>query len=525
MCNFIIMVWGTCMITLKQRFKHLKFNGLTFVTSVLFIILMALLIRRQLELRFLVEWGDESETIVVTKMMAAGYRLYSEVYNNHGPLVFLPGFMISRMGNYGIATYRWIPIVLQWLTLISIYLSPLFKNHLQRIFATSLSGVIIVLFMPLFYGHTYLYQTMSGLFMIIIFSQYALPVLTDKPLNFINIMIGNLLVFSLPFLAVTNLPFAILIFVISLRLKNVKAIVSGAIIALIINFGFLLVYGSWDGYIAYHYYLNSTVLYSGKGIEAFIKTILDFYSKNLTHFITLLIILLATMKLSLKGSWIHHLANLMLIPMFISLVIRGGLVLTLSGLIYLYALVGLSLVFFDVEFIESDQIKQFVQLLPLYGVLLVSIYIFYLPQQADNYYYEFLPETEFSRIVTRITEPDEKILALSFRSYEYLVADRLPASTHFIYLSIQAKYNQKPYKDIYVSIVDDVKKNRPKAMIIDEWNIIIDESDHWSNYAADLMEYVNEEYYRLEGSQIYIRKDVNLLDYGLDPYYGYEIEQ
>lgn len=59
----------------------------------------------------LAEWGDESETVLVTKMMASGLRLYTEVYNNHGPLVFFPGFIISLLGNFQVWAYR-IPIFL-----------------------------------------------------------------------------------------------------------------------------------------------------------------------------------------------------------------------------------------------------------------------------------------------------------------------------------------------------------------------------------------------------------------------------
>lgn len=508
----------------KEKGFRIEFNWLNIIAYSLLFIFTYLMVRRQLELRFLVEWGDESETIIATKMMAAGYRLYTEVYNNHGPLTFLPGLIISSFGNFRIETYRWIPIVLQWFALISIYFSPLYKDKLQRIFATLISGWAMIVFMPLIYGHTYLYQTMSGIFMIIILAQYTLPVLLKKEIYPIQILIGNFLTFSLLFLAVTNLPFALIIFVITFRQKYFKFITIGGLLALGLNLGFLLMYGSWDGYIAYHYYLNANVLYSGQGIFAFIKTILDFYAKNFSHFLTLILILLAVMKVNRNGTWINHLCNLLIIPMFVSLVIRGGQVFTLSGLVYLYALIGLSLVFFDFTVEDQSMLTKFVQYLPLYIVSLIALIILYLPLETDNYYYEFLPETEFSTIVTRITEPDEKILALTFRSYEYLVSDRLPASTHFIYLSIQAKYNQKPYKNIYSSIVDDVKKNRPKAILIDEWNIIIDESDHWNNYAADLMEVVNQDYYRLEGKNIYIRKDVNLLDFGLDPYFGYVIQ-
>lgn len=494
------------------------------ILYIVFIVWLIIVIRRQTELRFLVEWGDESETIVVTKMMASGQRLYSEIYNNHGPLVFLPGFIISRLGDYFIEVYRWIPLVLQWLSFIAIFFSPLYTTSKQRIISTIMLGSIMVHFLSLIYGQTYLYQTISGLFMIIALVSAILPSLFKKNVSSFHYFIAVFLLMCLPFLAITNAPFAFLGLVIVLSRKRMIPFGLGIVTALMLNIGFIIIYGSWDGYIAYHFHLNFNVLYSGQGIRGFIMTILQFYGNNFTHFLTLMLIMIKVMIINHKQTWFDQIKGLFLIPMLVSLVVRGGDVFTLSGLMYLYALIGLSTVLFIPIEEEGSILDVSVQILPLIGLCAVATYLLTLPLDKDGFYNEFLPETEFSRIVERVTSPEDRILALSFRSYEYLVSDRLPASTHFIYLSIQAKYNQNPYKDIYVSIAEDVKKNRPKLMLIDEWNIILDDSDLWQNYASDLMQIVYEEYYQLKDKNIYVRKDLNLLEYGLDPYYGYIIE-
>ncbi|WP_413903977.1 hypothetical protein [Candidatus Skiveiella danica] len=44
-----------------------------------------------------IEWGDESETIVVAKMIAAGERLYSQIFNHHGPLILFQAFCLKNM--------------------------------------------------------------------------------------------------------------------------------------------------------------------------------------------------------------------------------------------------------------------------------------------------------------------------------------------------------------------------------------------------------------------------------------------
>ncbi len=488
----------------------------------LLIVAGILLLRYQSQMMHLVEWGDESETIVVTKMMAAGYRLYTEIYNNHGPLTFLPGFIVSKLGNYYIDAYRVPIIVLQWLSWIAIYFSPIFKDRLQRTFASIFAASVMVLFLPRYFGHTYLYQVLSGLLFVVVLVQYALPVYFGIQLSRFKLILMNGILYSIPFLAITNIPMVGLIALSTFRLKDWKDSLIGLVMGVMFNVGFLLLFGSWDGYIAYHFYLNAKVLYSGAGLSAFIKTIFDYYTQNIVHFLSIILIFIGVSKIFNNSKPEDYLRPFLLIPAMMSLVMRGGDLLSLSGLIYLYCLIGLSMVLFvaDVEVTFADLFKQFH--LIIFSIL--CFIVLYQPIEEDNFFYALPDYSEFSRIAQKITTPDEKVLALSFQSREYLLAERLPASAHFIYLSIQAKYNQMPYKDIYVSVAEDILKNRPKIITMDKWNIILDDSDIWDNYAADINEVVYQEYYQLRDTNIYIRKDVNLLDYDLDPTFGYELK-
>jgi hypothetical protein len=66
-------------------------NGFDYLLGFLFLLCAILGTRYQYFLLRQKEWGDESETIVTAKMMAAGKYLYSEIFNHHGPLTFLSG--------------------------------------------------------------------------------------------------------------------------------------------------------------------------------------------------------------------------------------------------------------------------------------------------------------------------------------------------------------------------------------------------------------------------------------------------
>ena len=53
-------------------------------------------------------FGDEAETIVGAKMIATGMKLYSEIFNHHGPLTFLPGLITEWLGGRDIRkSTRW----------------------------------------------------------------------------------------------------------------------------------------------------------------------------------------------------------------------------------------------------------------------------------------------------------------------------------------------------------------------------------------------------------------------------------
>ena len=121
-------------------------NEATTTASAVALALVALLVvRYQAYLLDYVEWGDESETIVVAKMMAAGMSLYSEIFNPHGPLTFLPGYLLELAGSFGIRGHR-IPIAaLQWAALASLYFSPLLVDRVIRNIYAAIAASVMVL--------------------------------------------------------------------------------------------------------------------------------------------------------------------------------------------------------------------------------------------------------------------------------------------------------------------------------------------------------------------------------------------
>ena len=90
--------------TFFVRYKDLKKEDyILFIVFVLFIFFM---IRYQSFLLTYLYFDDEAETIVTARMMANGMQLYSEIFNHHGPLTFLTGYILELIRPSGIKGHR-----------------------------------------------------------------------------------------------------------------------------------------------------------------------------------------------------------------------------------------------------------------------------------------------------------------------------------------------------------------------------------------------------------------------------------
>lgn len=496
--------WETKVFNIK------KTDLLWLILSVVFVFV---LLRYQFKLIDYVVWYDESETIVATKMMANGSRLYIDIFNNHGPATFIIGYIISLLGDFNTQVYRIPVIIIQWLALLSIYFSPIHsKNKYKKLASIVLISTFWMLFLPFIYGHAYLYQTQSGLFFIIIFMQYALPIYLGKELNKFQKFIGPFLLVFIPFFAITNVPMVGLIFLTTIRKKDGLIPWIAYVLSLSVNLGFLISFGSVDGFIAYHIYLNAVILNDGNGIGGYVRNIITYYRENFANFLTLSLLLIMVYQITKRSNGLNILRALLIIPMLVSLVIRGGQAFDLWGLIYLYVLSSLSMVFF----LDTEQERIFDQW-PLLLVFILGFYSLYRTSFIDEHMYIMPSTTPAAEIAKRITSKDEPILALTFRNYEYLMADRLPASAHFYYLEMQANYYKNPYKNIQNSLIDDIKKKKPKLIVMDEWSST---STPFKDYAHEVWLYVLENYNQVNYSDIYVRKDIDLSKFGIDPITG-----
>lgn len=459
------------------------------------------------------EWGDESETIVAAKMMAAGMKLYSEIFNHHGPLTFLPGVLAEKFGDFGVLGYRVSIALLQVLAVLSIYKSPTLRFELQRILASVASATVILVFMPDIFGHMYIYQAIVGILLVVILSQYTIPaILCPEELGSVRVISGNILIASLPFLAITYLPIAGLLFLASFRGKYLKNIAVGCSLGLAANLLFLGFYGSFAGFLAFHLYLNAKILplYTGlqPGGELIVNAV-RVATSDLTHFLSLIAILLSALILAQKEEKFPW-RTLLLVAGLCSLLMRGS---GFHGMPYFYAilpLLALNLRLIDTNSRASNQV--------VLGFLLLCVVKISLIFPGDKQKITSAPiptETEFSRLVAEFTGPEDRIIAYSFQNFQYLASGRLPASGHFFYLPWQEKYNENPKFGISIDACKQIREAAPKVMLIDKWKVW--DSFSWDSYAGCVQELLDSNYRQVPDRPYYIRND---LLRGLDDYFS-----
>ena len=478
------------------------------VLIVLLAVFSVLAIRYQYFLLRHIEWGDESETIVTVKMMAAGQKLYSEIFNHHGPLVFLPGVMLEYFGDFGVAAHRTPVVLLQLAALLTIYFSPLFVARNVKLAGILFAVTLMLFYFPELLAHMYTYQAVSGALVIIILFLYTFPaIVRPDAVTPRRALAGSILIAALPFLAVTFVPLATTLFAISLQKRHLKPAMVGAVLSVAGNIIFLVLCGSIPGYLAFHFYLNSAILPFYLGSPDFLQLALIAFTaltENIGLYICLVLTTIGTAVLASHENGFPWRSILLALAAG-SLLIRGA---DFHGLPYYYMLIAFAL-------LPAMRVRSLGPQVKVIGIfaLVVCIAKASLLLPGERQYFSsrrIHKDTEFSRLVKRFTNKNDKIVVYSFQNFQYIAADRLPASGYFFYLPWQEKYNENPQYGVLIDACQQIADYRPKVMLIDKWKVW--ERYPWDSYAGCIQSLIDEHYTQVPGRPYYLRNDIYTAD-------------
>jgi hypothetical protein len=470
-----------------------------------------LILRRQIMGLRVLEIGDESETIVTAKMIAAGDRLFSEVFNHHGPLTFLPGYIVSLFGDQAIPAYR-IPMLLgQWAVLAALFWSPLLKGTGLRRWIALGVGALLVHYLPVVLGNAYLYQTMAGHMFAIALAVLVLPVVVEPerlPGTW-QIAIGNLMFACLPFLAFIYIPWAGLLFLAALRLDTLKASVLWLSIGVALNLLWLMAAGSITGFIAYHFYMNIVVLpgfIGHDGAGTFLNVLIDaLFSGRYAWLVGSAFVAFAAGLLWSDRSLLRWRTAFVVLALM-GLLIRGAL---LHGLPYYYALATLPMLFL-------------VHVRPASRWVSIAAFAFFAVAALDTLrpplrqaigtlpMKKIAKSEENADLIRRVTAPEDRILVFTWANFIYLFAGRLPASGYFFYFPWQAEYSRHPVLGINIDVCSDIRTKRPKAVLRDGQPAFFLPLPQfqWASYGGCIDEVLAADYVKLLNRSLYLRRDV-----------------
>ena len=486
-------------------------RGVSAAVSAALVLVAILVARYQFYLSDYDAWGDESETIVAARMMAAGMSLYSEIFNHHGPLTFLPAYLLELFGSFGVSAHRVAIFALQWIALASLFFSPMVADRSIRALHAALAACVMVIYLPEMYGETYTYQPIAGLLLVVVLAQYTLPAIAcPERLGPARILAGNALLACLPFFAVTYAPLAGLLFLASLRRPYIARAVAFAAIGVAANVLFLLATGSIPGYLAFHIYLNSTILplyNGGHGPAQLLPPVLAALTQTPRGIFALLVVIASAVALAWRGPDRFSWRPLMVAVALLTLLIRPGF----HQVPFYYGALALPLAFLPLAARLPLPPAPLALAVLLACVARLSLFS---AGDRDRMVAGRIPATtEFAQLARAVTRPGERIIAYTFLNHEYMAADRLPASGHFFYLPWQEKYNENPKFGIRIDACAQIRAARPKVITLDKgtvWGMY-----PWASYAQCVQAFVDSDYYQVHGKPFYVRKDLPAADIGV----------
>lgn len=480
---------------------------INYLEIILFAIFIPLMLRYQVELLTYLDWGDETASIVTAKMMASGKKLFSEIHELHGPLSYLPGILTEQFGDFGVKGHRVPILLLQWVALAAIYFSPIGPSKILRIVYCIICGTIIAIYLPDLFGHTYIFQVLAGLMLIIILSQYTLPaILKPHTLKNRQVVLGNILIVSLPFLAFTYIPISIALLISSFRRQYKRTIIWSSIIGVAANILFLVSFGSIPGFIALHFWINLAVsreFIEGEalGLRYVFIAALKSVTSDLSRFGIFILISAAITSIARNEKGLPWRSAALGLGIA-SLLVRS---MGFQGLPLIYLSLSIPLVFFS-QHPRKEKNSDLFDVIVLMPVVIICFIKLALLSPANIPERKTLTSSTFSELTKKITTKEDRVIAWPFKNDEYVLAERLPASGNFFYLPWQGKYYEDPLLGMKIDSCKEIIANKPKIIFIEKYSF---GGVAWEDYSQECIEKIlGENYIKTQGKDFYIRKDI-----------------
>jgi len=450
--------------------------------AAILLVVVALAVRCQISMLNYGFWQDEFETMVASKMMGAGLRLYTDIFNQHGPLIFAFGSALEAITDATIADYRIVIAVAddrRPATLVradAVAFAPAWADnrscpHGRR------PPVCFWPDVPL-PNRCWPVRRRSDC--------SASPASPARQARYIDRTSRSRRPSSL-------LPPVF-------RLHLCRRICRADPMLAILNAAFIIARCSTSGFIVEHFYLNLAI-YPAFGNNNFAETwLMQRNSFLLAAAIGVVLILATAGCLVLRRRGVRWRAAVFVLAL-LSLLGRGP---GFQGIQFYYAL--LPLVLAATPWVPLTNTARRCASLGVIFACLVKLSLL-LPSDARRIEVGQIPtRSAFSDLVKRYTEPSDRIISYSFDNFEYILSQRLPAVADFYFLPQQAVYNARPMLGILSDPCKDIRVSRPKFVKLDKW--LAWGRFSWESYGSCIDSIMQDSYGHVKGTPIYIRNDL-----------------
>jgi MFS family permease len=525
------------------------YYGLFFVLSLAWFVF-----RFYLTLNFR-EFGDETEKFITAVMMNDGYRLYRDVFANHGPISYMFAQIVySLTGAWTHAPYRVFQALLYLAFCLVIWYCPLLEKRRQKLLAAGLFLFVIGSLSAIWLGHMLLFHAVSGLLLGCFFLLVVLPTWVGIHPGRRRLAAGGAALALAGFNAVSNgvsiiLALALWMFCLAAFgerergwfWRSLSWSALGAITATATTLGYLYLWGDIKGFFVYHIYFNMEVYrllisFSLLSPLIYLKNIILFNAQDTSlfvhNFIFILFVLTTVSWLSIiQHAQVGHgltrdrvpslsFATLLFCLSLVFLNSRGTMDFHAAG--YFVTVIILFCAIFSYGFVRLRRplIKK-IALATVAGITLITVVSTFFQRDLCggnkcNYFnildnsrrIRAMPEAPICRLIQKIASEGDPIMSLIFRPDIYLFSRRKPASGQFYYLPAQAAYDRNPLWNYKIDLKSDLERTRPKVIFNDWWRV-------WNKYDPReyvpwLNDFLDKHYHRIDQMSLYIRKDVDI---------------
>jgi hypothetical protein len=453
---------------------------------------------KQITLLNYLRWEDEFDSILTNKMMRSGLKLYEQIYNPHGPFPFVIGKILEQVKDFSFTEYRILILVLQIIAIVFVIYSPIVKNNFDRLVILITLTTLLSIWMVELYSQTFTYQNIAGLSLLIIITRLTIPIWilkqqVSRPILFIcSILLTNLF-----FLSFAYLPIILVLLYLSFPKKEIKIFLLGLSLPFVINTGFVLLFGSFSGFLRQHFYVNIFILPRYYPNQSIFDFPLNIYRSLGERFWPISVLTLLVIWIINKKYQIKKIEIIVFLIGIMSLLIRG---VNFQALPFYYLWLGM-LTILLIQF-SKNSILRVVTLLIVTVSIIFQVMSLRQAQRIEN----LVPDTtDFAQLAEIVTQKDDKVFAYTYANSQYVLAKRLPSVADFYYLPMQFDLYAGD-RDNVDQVCQQLKNNPPKIGYFIKYNF--SEIKPWDSYASCINKFTQDFYYNLTFPNLLIRKDL-----------------